>query len=461
MNLDVVILAAGKGTRMRSQHAKVLHELAGSSLIQHVVSAATELAPRNLALVVGHQAEEVQEHVGEGPIWVQQTQQLGTGHAVKLAMEQLPGDATVLVLYGDVPLVAAETLKLATDAAARGSVAVITAEFSDPAELGRIVRDQSGEILRIVEYKDASEEQRAISEINSGIIAAPGDLLRRWLERVENDNAQAEYYLTDIIALAVADGVNVEGVLASEAQHVIGVNDRVQLAELERVFQKREAQRLMRAGVTIADPDRLDIRGQVSAGEDCYLDVNVVLEGTVSLGRGVRVGPGVVIADSEIGDNVQVHPHTVVEGASVAANCSLGPFARIRAGTKLEDGVKIGNFVETKQAHLGPGTKASHLAYLGDATLGADCNIGAGTVTCNYDGVDKHQTVIGDNVFIGTNSTLVAPVEIADDAFVAAGSCVTVKVDTGDLAVGRAKQRNIKGWVRPGRRGPSDTQRKK
>jgi len=461
MNLDVVILAAGKGTRMRSQHAKVLHELAGRSLIQHVIDTATLLEPRNLAVVVGHQAEQVQAQVGDGPVWVQQTQQLGTGHAVKLAMQQLPGDATVLVLYGDVPLVAAETLKLATDAAARGSVAVITAEFSDPAELGRIVRDQSGEILRIVEYKDASHEQRAIREINSGIIAAPAAQLGSWLERVENDNAQAEYYLTDIVALAVADGVKVEGVPAREAQEVTGVNDRVQLAELERVFQKREAQRLMRAGVTIADPERVDIRGQVNAGEDCFLDVNVVLEGTVNLGRGVRVGPGVVIADSEIGDNVQVHPHTVVEGASVAANCSLGPFARIRAGTKLEDGVKIGNFVETKKAHLGAGTKASHLAYLGDATLGADCNIGAGTVTCNYDGVEKHQTIIGDNVFIGTNSTLVAPVEISDDAFVAAGSSVTVKVDTGDLAVGRAKQRNIKGWIRPDRRGQSTTQRKK
>jgi len=461
MNLDVVILAAGKGTRMRSQHAKVLHSLAGSSLIEHVMRTAAELKPRSLAVVVGHAAQEVQAHVGDGPIWVQQTQQLGTGHAVKLAMEQLPDDGVVLVLYGDVPLVTLDTLQRAIEAAARGGLGVVTAEFSDPAELGRIVRDESDRILGIVEYKDASDEQRAIREINSGIVAAPGARLRKWLERIENDNAQGEYYLTDIVALAVSDGIDVEGVQAGDAQEVTGVNDRAQLAQLERLFQMREAQRLMREGVTIADPERVDIRGQVSVGEDCYLDVNVVLQGAVTLGRGVHVGPGVVISDSEIGDNVAVHPHTVVEGAVVAANCSLGPFARIRAGTKLDDGVKIGNFVETKKAHLGAGTKASHLAYLGDATVGAECNIGAGTITCNYDGVDKHETVIGDNVFVGTNSTLVAPVEVADDAFVAAGSSVTVKVERGDLAVGRAKQRNIKGWKRPGQRGESDTQRKK
>lgn len=452
MNLDVVILAAGKGTRMRSQLAKVLHPLAGRPLIQHVVDAAAPLKPRNLAIVVGHQAEDVQAYLGDGPIWIHQAQQQGTGHAVKLAMAQLPGDGVILVLYGDVPLVSQTTLERALEAAAGGAVGLVTADFDDPAELGRIVRNSDGNIECIVEFKDASEEQRAIREINSGIMAVPAAQLQSWLDDVAPHNAQGEYYLTDIIAMAVRDGVEVQGVQAARPEEVSGVNDRVQLAALERIYQRAEAERLMRAGVTIADPERLDIRGRISAGEDCFIDVNVVLQGEVSLGAGVRLGPGAVVIDSVLGDGVEVHAHTVVEGANVARDCSLGPFARIRPGTRLEDGVKIGNFVETKKAHLGPGTKASHLSYLGDATLGADCNVGAGTVTCNYDGIDKHQTDIGDNVFVGTNSTLIAPINIEDGAFVAAGSTVTTKVEQGDLAVGRAKQRNIKGWQRPDQR---------
>ncbi len=456
MNLDVIILAAGKGTRMRSAHAKVLHSLAGRSLIEHVVAAAQSLGPERMAVVVGHQADEVRNHLGEGPVWVQQQEQQGTGHAVKLAYEQLTdaaaADGVVLVLYGDVPLVGEDTLQRAVAAAAQGELGLVTADFADPAELGRIVRDVAGNITRIVEFKDADESTRAVTEINSGIMAVPTRLLGPWLDRITPHNAQGEYYLTDIIEFAVADGIPVNGVLATTPEEVTGVNDRAQLAELERIYQLAEARRLMAAGVTIADPERLDIRGEVTAGQDCFLDINVVLEGRVVLGEGVCVGPGAVVTDSELGDGTVVHPHTVVEGASVASNCSLGPFARIRPGTRLEDGVKIGNFVETKKSHLGPGTKASHLAYLGDATLGADCNVGAGTVTCNYDGVNKHATIIGDGVFVGTNSTLVAPVEIADGAFVAAGSSVTVKVGSGDLAVGRAKQRNIKGWTRPDKR---------
>ena len=452
MSLDVVILAAGKGTRMRSRLAKVLHPLAGSSLIQHVVAAANGLTPRHTAVVVGHQAEDVKNHLGEGPTWIEQTEQLGTGHAVKLAMEPLPGDGIVLVLYGDVPLVSQDTLKRCAAAAQKGHVGLVTADFADPAELGRIVRDEHGQIRAIVEFKDADDSQKAIHEINSGIMAVPADLLNKWLHLLKPNNAQGEYYLTDVIAMAAHDGIPVDGILALTPEEVTGVNDRVQLAELERVYQRQQARRLMLAGVTIADPERVVIRGHITAGQDCFIDINVVLIGEVSLGDGVRLGPGAVITDSQLGDNVEVHSHTVVEGAHVARNCSLGPFARIRPGTRLEDGVKIGNFVETKKAHLGPGTKAGHLAYLGDAILGAGCNVGAGTVTCNYDGVNKHQTRIGDNVFIGTNSTLVAPIEIADDAFVAAGSSVTSKVGQGDLAVGRAKQRNIKGWVRPDQR---------
>jgi len=453
MNLDVVILAAGKGTRMHSRLPKVMHRLAGRSLLQHVVDAANRLSPRQTAIVVGHQAASVQAHIGAGPVWVQQSEQLGTGHAVQLAMQTLPGDGVVLVLYGDVPLVAKDTLAKSVACAERGLVGLVTANFDDPAELGRIVRDSDGHISRIVEFKDADEHERRLTEINSGIVAVPAERLNHWLQQLKADNAQGELYLTDIIAMAVADGVTVEGIEVTNPEDVTGVNDRLQLATLERIFQRREAARLMSEGVSIADPERLDIRGRVVAGQDCFLDINVVLEGDVKLGDGVNVGPGVVIIDSHLGDGVRVQAHTVIEGASVARDCSLGPFARIRPGTRLEDSVHIGNFVEVKKSHLGAHTKAGHLAYLGDATLGEDCNVGAGTVTCNYDGVAKHATTIGDGVFVGTNSTLVAPIDIADEAFIAAGSTVTVKVGAGDLAVGRGKQRNIKGWVRPDRRG--------
>lgn len=437
---------------MHSRLPKVLHRLAGRSLLQHVIDAANTLAPRHTAIVVGHQAAAVQAHIGAGPVWVQQAEQLGTGHAVQLAMQTLPGDGVVLVLYGDVPMVAKDTLAKSVACAERGLVGLVTAQFDDPAELGRIVRDPAGHIARIVEFKDADEHERSLTEINSGIVAVPAERLNQWLQQLKADNAQGELYLTDIIAMAVADGVTVEGIDVSNPEEVTGVNDRLQLAGLERLFQRREAARLMSEGVSVADPERLDIRGHLVAGQDCFLDINVVLEGDVKLGEGVTVGAGVVIIDSQLGDGVQVHPHTVIEGASVADNCSLGPFARIRPGTRLEDGVKIGNFVEVKKSHLGARTKAGHLAYLGDATLGDDCNVGAGTVTCNYDGIDKHATTIGDGVFVGTNSTLVAPIDIADEAFIAAGSTVTVKVGVGDLAVGRGKQRNIKGWVRPDRR---------
>jgi bifunctional UDP-N-acetylglucosamine pyrophosphorylase/glucosamine-1-phosphate N-acetyltransferase len=402
--------------------------------------------------VVGYEGDAVRASVTEPVTWVHQKEQLGTAHAVGEALPSLGDDGIVLVLYGDVPLVSLSTLKACCDAALAGRVGLVTAHFDDPAELGRIVRGADGEIQRIVEFRDASAKERALAEINSGIIALPAERLAAWLPQITADNNQAEYYLTDVIALAVADGVAVQGVTAASAAEVTGVNDRGQLAQLERIYQQRQAARLMAQGVTIADPNRLDIRGRVEAGVDCFLDINVVLTGTVKLGNGVRVGPGAVISDSELGDGTHVHAHTVVDGALVAQNCSLGPFARIRPGTRLESGVKIGNFVETKKAHLGAGTKASHLAYLGDAVLGADCNVGAGTVTCNYDGISKHQTDIGDGVFVGTNSTLVAPITIEDGAFVAAGSTVTNTVGAGELAVGRTRQRNIKGWVRPDQR---------
>ena len=454
MQTDVVVLAAGKGTRMHSKTAKVLHQLAGKPLIQHVLETAQTLNPRTLAVVIGHQGAEIQAALGATDelaelVWVEQPQQLGTGHAVKLAKESLPDDGVTLVLYGDVPLISQATLSACEQAAKHGSVGLVVAEFSNPAQLGRIVRNDKGAITEIVEFKDATDEQRNIREINSGIIAAPTELMTRWLDRVQSNNVQQEYYLTDVIAMAVQDGVNVTPIVATSEVEVTGINDRVQLAELERSYQQALCNDLMLAGASFADSSRVDIRGELIVGKDCFIDVNVVFEGDVEIADDVSIGPGCVITNTRIGTGTQVLPYTIVEGAEVGSSCSLGPFARIRPGSVLESGVKVGNFVETKKAHLGKNAKASHLAYLGDADIGSEVNIGAGTVTCNYDGVNKHPTVIGDDAFIGTNSTLVAPLEIEKGAFVAAGSTLTKKVDANQLAVGRSRQRNIDGWSPP------------
>lgn len=450
--LDVVVLAAGKGTRMRSALPKVLHQIAGRSMLAHVLDTATKLQPQGLHVVIGHGAETVQAAFQHTPIdWVQQRQQLGTGHAVREALPGIADDSIVLVLYGDVPLITTTTLQACVAAADQG-LALITAHMDDPAQLGRIVRNGQGAVERIVEFKDADATQRAICEINSGILAAPARLLREHLGRLTTDNAQGEYYLTDVISSCVGDGVPVIGLAVDSPLEVAGVNDRVQLAELEREYQRQQSLRLMRDGATLMDPSRVDVRGEVEVGEDCVIDVNVVFEGQVTLGANVVVGPGCVIKDATIGANTQVHAHTLIDTALVGEHCSLGPFARIRPGSNFADQVKIGNFVETKKAHMGRGSKASHLTYLGDAEIGAEVNIGAGTVTCNYDGVNKHRTTIGDDVFVGTNSTLVAPIELADHTFVAAGSTLTTKVEPGDLAVGRARQRNIPGWKRPTKR---------
>ena len=459
--LDVVVLAAGRGKRMNSDLPKVLHTLAGRPLLEHVLDTAARLRPHMVHVVVGYGADQVREAMAAAtqglPVsWVHQANQQGTGHAVSQALPDIADDACVLVLYGDVPLIAADTLEACVAAAHAGDIGVVTAELDDAAELGRIVRNDRGEIVGIVEYRDASTEQRAIREINSGIMALPGKTLKDLLAEVSPDNAQGEYYLTDVISLGREQEIAITGIVAPTAAEVSGVNDCVQLAELERDHQAALAAGLMRAGVTVADPARIDIRGEVAAGVDCFVDVNVVFEGRVVLGDSVSIGPGCVIKDSQLGDGVRVEAHTVMEGAAVSANCTLGPFARIRPGTELGENVKIGNFVETKKARLGNGSKASHLTYLGDAVLGEDCNVGAGTVTCNYDGVSKHPTTIGDGVFVGTNSTLVAPLEIADGAYLGAGSTITSKVEKGDLAVGRARQRNIQGWVRPDRREPSE-----
>ena len=455
MTPHVIILAAGKGSRMKSNVPKVLHFVAGERMLHRVINTAAQLEPQHIHVVLGHGIDQIEESLStlDGPLnTVLQAEQLGTGHAVKIALEHVPDDGVSLVLYGDVPLITHSTLAECVAAAQSGHLSIVTANFSDPAQLGRIARNDNGQIEAIVEYKDASDEQRAINEINSGILAAPTHLLRSWLNQVTPNNKQGEYYLTDIVGLAVADGVAVHGILAADENEVMGVNDRAQLAEAERLFQQRQTESLMAQGVSFADPARVDIRGTLICGIDCFIDINTVFIGDVSLGEGVTVGPGAVVEDSTLGDGVYIKPHTVIEGATIAEDCQLGPFARIRPGSHFAAGVKIGNFVETKKASLGEGAKASHLTYLGDATIGSAVNIGAGTVTCNYDGVDKHETTIGTGAFIGTNSTLVAPLAIGDDAFVAAGSTVTSTVEPESLAVGRARQRTIRKWVSPVRR---------
>ncbi len=454
MSLEIVVLAAGQGTRMRSKLPKVLHDLAGQPLLSHVLRSVRALAPQRIHVVIGHAATQVRAAFADARdlTWVEQSRQLGTGHAVAQALPAVSDDATVLVAFGDVPLVKSETLSSCIAAARSGSLAVVTADMADPTGLGRIIRGADGHMMAIVEERDATPDQRAIKEINSGILAAPAKMLRELLGQLGRNNQQGEFYLTDVIGLAVARGFEVDGRRVACADDVAGINDRSELARIERIFQRREAERLMAGGVTLRDPSRFDVRGALTAGIDCVIDVDVVFEGSVTLGEGVRIGSGCVVKDARIGDGAVIHAHTVIDGAVVSAGCELGPFARLRPGTELGAHVKIGNFVETKKTRLGPGTKSNHFAYLGDTTTGANCNIGAGTIMCNYDGLAKHETHLGSDVFIGSNSTLVAPIEVGDGGYVAAGSTVTTKVEAGELAVGRARQRNIGGWVPPAKR---------
>jgi bifunctional UDP-N-acetylglucosamine pyrophosphorylase / glucosamine-1-phosphate N-acetyltransferase len=453
MGLEIIVLAAGQGTRMRSTRPKVLQMLAGRTLLGHVLATVRRLRPARIHVVVGHGADAVREAFADaGDVtWVHQAQQLGTGHAVREALRGVAQDSTVLVVYGDVPLVTEATLRGCVEAAHSG-VALVTMRPVDSAGLGRIVRDRGGAVVAIVEEKDADSSQREIDETNSGILAMPATLACKLVSALDDDNAQREFLLTDVVRHAVAGGVTVLAHETSDAGEVAGVNDRVQLALLERDFQRRAAHALMQQGVTVYDPARLDIRGDVRAGIDCLIDVNVVLEGTVELGERVAIGAGTVIRNSRIGNGVRIEPHSVIDGADVGDDCIVGPFARLRPGTVLEPQVHIGNFVETKAAQIGTGAKANHLAYLGDVSIGAGSNVGAGTIVCNYDGVAKHRSEVGNGVFIGSNSTLVSPVVIADGAFVAAGSTVTTKVGERELAIGRARQRNIAGWKPPSER---------
>lgn len=449
MPLHAVVLAAGQGTRMRSQLPKVLQPLGGQPLLAHVLAAARTLSPECIHVVYGHGGDIVPECFRDaGVTWVRQAEQLGTGHAVDQAMAAIPDAAEVIVLYGDVPLTGADTLARLRDAAA-DALAVLTVEAADPTGYGRILRDGDGHVRGIREEKDAGVDERAIREVNTGLLACPARLLRRWLGGLDNGNAQGEYYLTDVVAAAVGEGVPVAAVPAASETEVLGVNDRGQLAIAERALQRRRAETLMAAGVTLIDPARFDLRGCLRAGRDCVIDVNVVFEGDVQLGDGVVIGANCVIRDSRLRDGARVEPHSVLDGAEVGEGCAIGPFARLRPGARLAARVKVGNFVEVKQSDVGESSKINHLSYVGDATLGRGVNIGAGTITCNYDGAEKHRTIIGDEVFIGSNSCLVAPVTIGAGAFVGAGSTVNRDAPPGELTVARATQVSVPGWQRP------------
>ena len=451
--LEVIILAAGKGTRMYSSTPKVLHRIGGHPLLGHVINSATQLGAHKIHVVIGYEGEAVQAHFADADIsWATQTEQLGTGHAVAQALPNIPDDRTVLVLYGDVPLIQPETLRALTEACHTDSISVLTVLSTDPTGLGRILRDEKNRAVAIVEEKDANPQQKLIQETNSGILAAPAGRLRGWLAALSPKNAQGEYYLTDIIASAVADNCEVATLILEDELEVLGVNNKFQLAQLERHYQGRIAEQLMFAGVGLADPARIDVRGTLQCGRDVEIDINAIFEGQVTLGNGVHIGPHVVIKNSDIGDGTHIYANSHIEESSIAANCAIGPFARLRTGTNLADGAKIGNFVETKKAIVGKGSKINHLSYVGDAVVGEMANIGAGTITCNYDGVNKHQTIIKDAVFVGSNSVLVAPVMIGKNAFVAAGSTITRNIDDDELGVARGRQRNIDGWKRPSKK---------
>src|SRR5512137_75415 len=448
MPLSAVIMADGKGKCMKSDLPKVLQPLAGRPLLGHVLDTAAGLEAAATCVVYGHGGEQVlKAFEGRDVRWALQAEQHGTGHAVMQAMPHVPDDHLVLILYGDVPLVQLDTLARLVAAAGDDAVSLLSVMLPDPTGYGRIVRDGAGNVVRIVEHKDANAKERAIHESNTGLMCVPAGRLKGWLAELRNDNAQGEYYLTDIVVMAVRSGCQVHAVVAPTVTEVLGVNDKVQLAELEAAYRRQRATALMLDGVTIVDPARFDARGTVSAGRDVHIDVNVVLEGTVRLGNRVHVGPNVVIRDCDIGDDVVIHANCVLDRAVVGARSIVGPFARLRPDAKLHEDVHVGNFVEVKKAELKRGAKANHLTYLGDATVGEKVNVGAGTITCNYDGVNKNPTVIEDGVFIGSDSQLVAPVTIGAGAYVAAGSSITQDVPAGALGIARSKQVNKEGWV--------------
>lgn len=457
MALDIVIMAAGKGTRMKSRHPKVLHRLAGRPLLGHVLATTAALGAQRCWVITGHGADAVESAiVGTGARSVRQMPQLGTGHAIQQVVPHLGSDGTdegtTLILNGDVPLIAARTAQALADACGGQRLALLTIDLADPSGYGRILRQggaAEGAVLGIVEHKDASAAQRAIREGYTGMMAAPTAALKRWVMALKNDNAQGEFYLTDIVAMAVAEGVPVVASKAPDETEVLGINSPLQLADLERRFQRRQAEALLEAGVRLADPARFDLRGTLTTGQDVDIDVGCVFEGTVTLGDDVRIGAHCVIRDAVIGQSAVIHPYTHIEGATVGAGALVGPYARLRPGAELGEEVHIGNFVEVKNSTLAKGAKANHLAYLGDATVGERVNYGAGSITANYDGAHKHRTVIGADVHIGSNCVLIAPVTIGEGGTVGGGSTISKNTPPGQLTVARGKQVSIAGWTRP------------
>ncbi len=440
---------------MRSAVPKVLHLVGGKPLLTHVIDAAVQLNPESIHVVYGHGGDRVREALDGAPVeWVEQAEQLGTGHAVDQVMPLIGDDCVVLVLYGDVPLITPLTLKPLVDQARLERLAVLTAKLDDPFGYGRILRGANGKLVDIVEQKDASDEQLGIREVNTGFLAVPAVLLRDWLTRLDNRNVQGEYYLTDIVAMAVDDGVDVESTRAEHVDEILGVNDRAQLAHLERVYQRRQADELLRSGVSLADPARFDVRGELTAGSDSFIDVNVLFEGTVELGARVRIGPNCVIRNASLADDVEVLANSVIDDARIGRACRIGPFARIRPETELAERVHVGNFVEVKKSRVAEGSKINHLSYIGDTHMGSGVNIGAGTITCNYDGANKHLTEIGNDVFVGSDTQLVAPVKVGDRATIGAGTTITQDVPPGQLALSRGRQKTIEGWKRPVKKKP-------
>jgi bifunctional UDP-N-acetylglucosamine pyrophosphorylase/glucosamine-1-phosphate N-acetyltransferase len=446
-DLDVVILAAGKGTRMHSDIPKVLHPLAGQPLLAHVINAARTLAARRIVVVYGHGGESVRDRFAAPDIsFVRQEPQLGTGHAVKQALPFLDSSIT-LVLYGDVPLIAAATLQRLTTTGT--DLALLTLELDDPQGYGRIVRDRAGKIVRIVEEKEASAQQKSIREVNTGLLAASTPRLKKWLTGIGNDNQQNEFYLTDIAALAVKERATLVAVAPDQDFEVLGINSKAQLARLERIYQWEHAQQLMRQGVTVVDPARIDVRGTLSCGRDVTIDIGCVFEGNVVIGDRVSVGANCVIRDSHVGPDSSILPFSHIDDTTMGAGCRIGPYARLRPGNRFANEVRVGNFVEVKATQIGNGSKANHLAYLGDSTIGSKVNIGAGTITCNYDGANKYQTIIEDDVFVGSDTQFVAPVTIGAGGTIGAGSTITKDTPPGELTVSRSKQVTVSGWQRP------------
>lgn len=455
MKLEVVILAAGQGTRMYSDTPKVLHDLGGKPLLGRVVDVAESLDTAAIHVVYGYGGERVREAIGANEFnWVLQAEQKGTAHAMMQALPRVDDQACVLVLYGDVPLIQAQTLRELTSATDGKGLAILTAELADPSGYGRIIRDDRGRVMKIVEHKDANQDELSVQEINTGFLAAPAGKLKSWLAQVQNDNTQDEYYLTDVVAIAVKEGADIVTRNPSVAWEIMGVNSNADLAQLERTYQQQQAQALMAQGVTLRDPARFDLRGELEVGRDVVIDINVIFEGKVALADGVHIGPNNVIRSSTIGGGTEILSNCVIEESIVGKNCRIGPFARLRPRLRIDDHAHIGNFVEIKKSDIGEGSKVNHLSYVGDTTVGKNVNIGAGTIVCNYDGANKHRTIIGDNAFIGSDTQLVAPVTVGEGATIGAGSTITKDVPAGELTLSRAKEKTLLGWKRPTKNKP-------